>query len=278
LSAALQVGISTCPNDTFAFHALLSGAVDPGPLSLEFRLSDVQELNEALLAGSLDVVKASFHAALLAGDDYVVLEVGSAVGFGVGPLLLAAGEGELPDAPRVLCPGEWTTATLLYRLYHAGEGIVEQVLFSEIMPALEAGRAELGVCIHEGRFTFREHGLRCVEDLGERWERDTGAPLPLGGILARRSLGPRVLGELQRAIGESLAFAHAHPREALATMRQHAAEQADEVLFQHVELYVNPWTRELGAEGRAALDALRDRAREAGLVAPDARSLEVFDG
>ncbi|MDP6989194.1 MAG: 1,4-dihydroxy-6-naphthoate synthase [Planctomycetota bacterium] len=278
MSAALRVGISTCPNDTFAFHGLLSGAVSAAPLSLDFRLADVQELNEALLAGSLDVVKASFHAALLASEDYVVLEAGSALGFGVGPLLLAGASERSPVPNRVLCPGEWTTATMLYRLYHPDEGDVEHVLFSDILPALAAGRARRGVCIHEGRFTYRDHGLRLVEDLGERWERDTGAPLPLGGILARRSLGPKVLAAVQRAIGASLDHAGEHPADALVTMRRHAAEQGDEVLMGHVELYVNAWTRDLGAEGRAALAVLGRRARAAGLVGTDASPLEVFGG
>jgi 1,4-dihydroxy-6-naphthoate synthase len=286
LSAALRVGISTCPNDTFAFHGLLCGAVSAAPLALDFRLSDVQELNEALLAGSLDVVKASFHAALLASEEYVVLEVGSALGFGVGPLLLAGPGGAPPDAPaapppasmRVLCPGRWTTATMLYRLYHPGEGAVSQVLFSEILPALAAGEAERGVCIHEGRFTFAERGLTCIEDLGGRWERDTRSPLPLGGLLARRSLGHEVLGALQRAVCASLDHAREHPSDALVTMRRHAAEQADEVLMGHVELYVNRWTRELGSRGRAALAVLGERARAAGLVAAGTPALKVFGG
>ncbi len=278
MSAALRVGISTCPNDTFAFHGLLSGAVSAAPLSLDFRLADVQELNEALLAGSLDVVKASFHAALLASEDYVVLEAGSALGFGVGPLLLAGASERSPVPNRVLCPGEWTTATMLYRLYHPDEGDVEHVLFSDILPALAAGRARRGVCIHEGRFTFAERGLTCIEDLGGRWERDTRSPLPLGGLLARRSLGHEVLGALQRAVCASLDHAREHPSDALVTMRRHAAEQADEVLRGHVELSVNRWTRELGSRGRAALAVLGERARAAGLVAAGTPALKVFGG
>jgi len=278
VSTPLRLGISTCPNDTYAFHGLLSGAVAATGLELEIELHDVQELNERLLAGALDAAKASFHAALRAGAELVVLPCGAALGFGLGPVLLAPSDRATPPDPLVLCPGEWTTATLLWRLLHPGEGHVEQVVFDQIMPALAEGRADLGVCIHEGRFTWRAHGLRLVEDLGSRWERRTCAPLPLGGIVARRDLGTRALESLRAAIARSLEHARAHPEAALATMRRHAQEQRDEVLWAHVELYVNNWTRDLGRQGRGALEALRRAACEAGLIAPDAPALEVFEG
>ena len=262
MSETLRVGISTCPNDTFAFHGLLTGAVELEGHALEFVLADVEELNRMLLAGALDAGKASFHAALHLADDYDVLAAGTAVGCGVGPVLLApdAGRARQP-ARRVLCPGEWTTATLLYRLFHPGEGQLEQVVFSEIMPALEAGRADRGVCIHEGRFTFAERGLALVEDLGERWERETGAPLPLGGILGRRSLGEARLARLSDAIAGSIDHARAHPEAALRTMRNHAREHADAVLWAHVELYVTDDTRRMSPRARAALGLLEERWR-----------------
>jgi 1,4-dihydroxy-6-naphthoate synthase len=288
----LRVGISTCPNDTFTFHALLSGELDPGPWlggrTLDFLLTDVEELNRHLLAGRLDVAKVSFAAALNAGQGIRVLPVGSALGFGVGPVLLAAREGLAPDRlvpsadgaprpPRVLAPGQWTTASLLYRLLHAGQGELVQTVFSAIMPALEAGEAELGVCIHEGRFTYRERGLFLVEDLGERYETLTGAPLPLGGLVGRTELGEDLLGGLTRAIGASLDQARAYPAATLPTLRRHAEEQADAALWRHVELYVNEWTRELGAVGREALRSLSRTARAAGLLPVDAPDLVVLE-
>ena len=242
MSARLRVGISTCPNDTFAFHGLLTGAVDCAGVELEFELADVQALNEGLRAGRFDVAKGSFAAALALARERVVLPVGAALGFGVGPVVLAARAGERPARPRVLCPGEDTTATLLWRLFHPGEGEVRQVVFSSIMPALERGEADLGVCIHEGRFTYAQRGLLLVEDLGERWERASAGPLPLGGLLARRDLGEELLARLAGAVRASILYGYAHRAEALTTMRRHAREQADDVLWRHVELYVNDET------------------------------------
>ena len=278
MSSPLRLGISTCPNDTFTFHALLTQAVDRRGLQLEIELADIEELNGRLLAAELDVVKASFAAALAADDGWGVLPVGSALGFGNGPLLLAgpAAEAAAPSAhSRVLCPGEHTTATLLYRLFHRCAAEPEQVLFSRILPELAAGRAEFGVCIHEGRFTYEGHGLKKVEDLGERWERETGAPLPLGGLLARKELDPQLLRRLSASIADSLGHALAHPEEALSTMRRYAQEASDEVLAAHVELYENAFTRDLGVSGRRALALLARRAAEAGLVPEGAAPLDV---
>jgi 1,4-dihydroxy-6-naphthoate synthase len=258
------MGISTCPNDTFAFHALMSGEVRAQDQRLAFELHDVEELNRRMLAGELDVAKVSFHAALALGEEVTILRSGSALGFGVGPVVLAAAASAAsPDAariPRVLCPGRWTTATLLWRLYHPEPARIEQRVFSEIMPELEAGTAELGVCIHEGRFTWRERGLRLVEDLGARWEQDTGRPLPLGGIVARSGLGPRRLHALQRAVRSSLEWGLENRPACLSSMRRHAQEASDEILWAHVELYVNEQTLDLGAVGRGALETLSRRA------------------
>ena len=282
----IHLGISTCPNDTFAFHGILEGKVDPRGLDFRIELLDVEELNRRLFAGDFDVAKASFHAALLLREDLGVLPVGSALGFGVGPLLLAARPGTHPRDPvpaagggsrpaRVLCPGAHTTAALLYELFHAGEGAVEQVVFSDIMPALEAVDADFGVCIHEGRFTWREHGLALVEDLGTVWEEATGAPLPLGGILARHTLGAGTIDTVSTVIRDSLAHARARRAETVATMRRYAQELSDDVMFQHVDLYVNEWTTDLGDAGRTALEALDSEARRAGLAASRAR-LRVY--
>jgi 1,4-dihydroxy-6-naphthoate synthase len=266
----LRLGISTCPNDTFAFHGLLSRGRSLGERALEFELADVQELNERFLAGDFDAAKISCHAALADPDGLWWLRAGSALGRGVGPLVLATRR-DLPANPRVLAPGEHTTANLLWKLFHPGEGRVEQRVFSEIMPALVRGEADLGVCIHEGRFTYAERGLIRLEDLGETWERATGAALPLGGIAARRSLGPDAARDLEDSIAWSIDFARSRPDDALETMRAHAQELADDVLWQHVELYVNRHTTDLGAPGLRALEALAERARAAGCGAPGAR-------
>jgi 1,4-dihydroxy-6-naphthoate synthase len=296
----IKIGISTCPNDTFAFYPLLERCLSTGDLELEFCLLDVQELNERLQAGELDVGKASFHAALKLADRYAVFSAGSALGFGNGPLLLASpstaveagpggsenqgsGGGSVANqvvagravppgsAARVWCPGQDTTAHLLYRLFYGELGQVQQVVFSEIAPALLDGRADYGVCIHEGRFTYQQQGLRLVEDLGERWERETGVPLPLGGILGRRDLGAATLSRLGRLIEASVRMALGQRGEALPTMQQYAQEFSPEVLWAHVDLYVNRWTERLGAEGERALAVLAERAVALGLVPPGTR-------
>lgn len=265
----IRLAISTCPNDTFAFHGLLNGKVDTRGLAFDIQLLDIEQLNEGLMNGEFDVAKASFHAALALADQTVVLPVGSALGFGVGPLLLAAREGVRPvattggdDEPAnlTLCPGKWTTAYLLFRLFYGAKCPVEHVVFSEIMPRLALQSAGFGVCIHEGRFTWQDQGLHCVEDLGARWEQETGAPLPLGGLLGRRSLGVEQLRRVSAVIRDSLEYGLTHRDQTETTMRRFAQEFSREVLFRHVDLYVNEWTRDLGVEGRRALRELGDRA------------------
>lgn len=291
----IRIGISTCPNDTFSFSPLLDKRLSTDGLEFDFCLLDVQELNERLRAGVLDVGKASFHAALSLSDRYGIFAAGSALGFGNGPLLLARpGIASVTSAAlasggaavqssvesgvrvvgpnsssRVLCPGRDTTAHLLYRLFYPNVGKVEQVVFSEIAPALLAGRADYGVCIHEGRFTYQKQGLGLVEDLGQRWELETGSPLPLGGILGRLDLGSEVLGRISRLIQASVRTASAQRELALPTMRRHAQELADDVLWSHVDLYVNRWTEDLGQVGLAALHELGRRAAACGLVASE---------
>jgi len=273
----IRLGISTCPNDTFAFHGLLTRAVDWRGLDFQVELLDVETLNERLLAGDFDVCKASFHAALLAAADVVVLPSGSALGFGVGPLLLAAEGGTRPTHPGqlTLCPGRHTTAALLFELFYPGSSRVEHVVFSEIMPRLQARTADFGVCIHEGRFTWQAQGLALVADLGTRWESETGSPLPLGGILARRRLPAATIAAVQRVIHDSLMLARRDRAVPLPTMRQHAQEFDDHVLMQHVDLYVNDWTLDLGATGAQALDELSARAASLGL---QGGRLRVFAG
>ena len=279
MTTTIRFGLSTCPNDTFAYHGLLTGKVDTRGLDFDCVLLDVQELNDGAARGEYDVAKASFHAALLLAGEYGVLPVGSALGFGVGPLLLASRPGVTPeDLPegRVLCPGAQTTATLLYELFHRGCGRVEHAVFDRIMPALASGDADFGVCIHEGRFTYEREGLHLVEDLGTRWESETGAPLPLGGILARHDLGVDVHACVTEVLRDSLAYAAAHLDETFVTMRQHAQELDDDVIQAHVDLYVNDWTHDLGDVGRKALDEMSTRARDIGLLDESAAALRIL--
>ena len=289
MSTEIELAISTCPNDTFAFHAILEKKIDLRGLKFNTQLLDIQQLNEGLFADRFDVAKASFHAAALLTDKTVVLPSGSALGFGVGPLLLASRENHNPDQPPnsnapaiVLCPGAHTTATMLFRIFYADaiaskKVKLQQTLFSEIMPTLQAGKADFGVCIHEGRFTYADQGLHCVEDLGTRWEQQTQSPLPLGGILARRTLDAETISLVQSVINASVQYGKSHPDETLPTLRKHAQEFSDEVLLEHVRLYVNEWTVDLGTVGRAALKRMSDEARVSGIIAPGAVDMEVWD-
>ena len=284
----IRLAISTCPNDTFAFHGILNRKVDLLGLDFQIELLDIQQLNEGLFQDRFEVAKASFHAAALLSDRTLVLPSGSALGFGVGPLLLTAKAGTSPDdaltasgCTRTLCPGEFTTAAMLFRLFY-GEAIaakktrVEHQLFSAIMPSLQEKSADFGVCIHEGRFTWAEEGLFLVEDLGTRWELETSVPLPLGGILARRDLNQETLARVQSVIRSSIVYGLKHREETLPTMRKYAQEFDDEVLMAHVELYVNDWTVDLGEEGRQALSVLSQKAIEQQIMSPTQPAIEVY--
>jgi 1,4-dihydroxy-6-naphthoate synthase len=260
----IHFGISTCPNDTYAFHALMHGQIVVPGVEFVFELLDIEQLNLAILADRFDVAKASFHLAMLVDDRYQILKAGAALGFGVGPLLLAARNGTAPKANEnsnqlTLCPGQYTTANLLFKIFYPQATKVEQAVFSDIMPRLRNHSADFGVCIHEGRFTWQDQGLALVEDLGQRWERETGLPLPLGGILAKNSLDYSVVTAVELGIQKSIEYARRHPEEALKTMRQYAQEFDDQVLMQHVDLYVNDWTLDLGDIGRRALTELKRR-------------------
>ncbi|MEZ6032397.1 MAG: 1,4-dihydroxy-6-naphthoate synthase [Planctomycetaceae bacterium] len=275
----IHLGISTCPNDTFAFHGLLTRQVDWRGLKFEIELIDIQQLNDRLFAGDFDVAKTSFHAALLLSDKTVVLPSGSALGFGVGPLLLSARQAALPEnaTQTTLCPGKHTTAALLFQLFYPGTTQIRHTVFSEIMPQLKQLKADFGVCIHEGRFTWQHEGLGLVEDLGTRWERETSCPLPLGGIVARRTLSHETISAIQAVLMDSLQLALADRTEPLPTMRQYAQEFDDSVLMQHVDLYVNDWTIDLGGAGKHALQQLSKRAKSIGLLGANSSMLEIFE-
>jgi len=251
--------------------------VDWRGIHFDVQLLDIQTLNERLFQSSFDVAKASFHAAILLSNQYEVLPSGSALGFGVGPLLLSATGGEFPTHPSqlTLCPGMHTTATLLFRLFYPDTTRIEQVVFSKIMPSLQRFEAQFGVCIHEGRFTWKQEGLSLIEDLGIRWERETSLPLPLGGIIASKSLDRGLTRTVQEVIYESIQYALNNRSETLPTMRKYAQELDDSVLMQHVDLYVNDWTVDLGPLGEQALDELHRRAIKAGVIQRNGSNLEV---
>ncbi len=261
---ALRLGISPCPNDTYIFSALVEGRVpvpgDLGPLSVHF--ADVEELNAMAREGRLDVTKLSVAAVADILDDYAVLNAGGALGRGCGPLLVASREASAEDLrdAAIAIPGARTTANLLLSLHGGFRGPRRELVFDEIMPAMERGEYEAGVLIHEGRFTYADHGLSLVLDLGEWWERTTGAPIPLGVIAARRSLGERSLRRIDALIRASLENANADPAAGGRFIRSHAQEMDEGVLAKHIAAFVNGFSLDLGEEGRFAVERLVTRA------------------
>lgn len=264
----LTLGYSPCPNDTFIFYPLVHGLIGSPGLSFEERLEDVETLNRLALAGKLDVSKISYHLLGFIREDYCLLRSGGALGRGCGPLVVSRKHEEMDDlkGKRIAVPGRYTTAYLLLRLYDPGLDNIVFLPFHEIMGAVAAGDADAGVIIHESRFTYPEYGLKKLLDLGDWWERETGHPIPLGGIVAKRSLGEATIALLERLLRASVEYAFAHPAAATAYIRAHSQEMSEEVCAAHIKLYVNSFSLDLGKEGEAAVTNILARAEAAGLV------------
>jgi len=263
----LEIAFSPCPNDTFVFHAWTHGLIQGAPAT-SVTFADVDVTNTAALDGRFDVVKVSYAALPWLLDRYRLLPCGGALGRGCGPLVLVGDAARRSlDGARVAVPGDRTTAYLLMRLWAADQrpATIEVVPFNRIMPGVRDGLFDAGLVIHEARFTFGRYGLTSLVDLGEWWERTTGHPIPLGAILARRD---RDAAELARVIRASVDYAFADPSASAAFVAQHADEMDPDVQQQHIALYVNEFSRELGEEGFAAAEDLLSRAAAAGLVPP----------
>jgi 1,4-dihydroxy-6-naphthoate synthase len=260
----MRIAFSPCPNDTFVFHAWVHGLIEGAP-SVDVRYADIDVTNNAAERGEFDVVKVSYAALPWLLDRYALLPSGGALGRGCGPLVLTRDALPDLDGRTVAVPGERSTAFLLFRLWASGQRPkrVDVVPFASIMPAVRDGQYDAGLVIHEARFTYPSYGLTALVDLGAWWESDTGLPIPLGAILARRDLDGAVLGRVVRA---SVEHAWAHPSASAAYVAEHADEMSPEVQRQHIDLYVNEFTRDLGDEGYAAAATLLDRAYAAGLT------------
>ncbi len=270
----LRIGISPCPNDTFAFHGLISGRIEL-PFETEFVIRDVEELNRLALASRLDITKVSFHLAGKVLSDYLILNSGAALGRGCGPLLLTRPGMDLASVaePVVAIPGRNTTAALLLRLFFAHERplsprepVLEEMLFSEIPDAVASGQVDAGLIIHESRFTYQEKGLVAVEDLGRWWEEQTGSPIPLGCIVGKRALGTSVLKRFDKALKRSIEAALKEPGPSLSFARDYAQEISEDVMRQHIGLYVNEFTLDMGEQGRRAVEQLFQLAGQAGII------------
>jgi 1,4-dihydroxy-6-naphthoate synthase len=264
----LSLTYSPCPNDTFVFHAWTHGLIEGAP-EVDVSYHDVDATNGMAERGERDVIKVSYAALPWLLRDYALLPTGGALGRGCGPLVLTAGRDDLRGAT-VAVPGERTTAYLLFRLWAEAQGIGSNITitvmpFAQIMPAVRDGLVDAGLVIHEARFTYGSYGLKAVVDLGDWWESDTGLPIPLGAILARRSLELPALTDVIRA---SVELAWKDPAASAAYVAEHADEMDPDVQQQHIALYVNEFTRDLGADGYSAVEALLTRAAAAGLVPP----------
>ncbi len=265
----LSLGYSPCPNDTFIFYALVHGRVDTAGVDFKEMLLDVETLNRKALNRELDVTKVSFHAYAYLRDAYHLLGSGGAMGRGCGPLIVAKGRRSMKDllGKRIAIPGRLTTAYLLLSLYDPA--LAENVVvmpFDRIMAAVKEGSADAGLIIHEARFTYPEYGLSEVIDLGRWWEEDTGLPIPLGCILARKDIGRELVRTVERLIRDSVGYALAHREEARDYIREHAQEMRDEVVEEHIRLYVNDYSLDLGDDGMSAVEELLKRAEERGLI------------
>lgn len=275
----LSLGFSPCPNDTFMFDALVHERVQAGGLRFSVQMADIEVLNRRALGldsmAAPPVTKVSVGALGKLTADYAVLDAGAALGRGCGPLVLRRrGDPRYPKlasltGARVAIPGEATTANLLLRLF--GPELSRVVMrFDEIMPAVARGDVDAGLVIHESRFTYGDHGLECIADLGEVWEKDTDLPLPLGVIVARRELDDATVAAVEQGLRRSIEAAWAEPSSTRAYTRAHAQEMSEDICQQHIELYVNEFSAQLGPQGRAAIDALIERMRQVGVMATDA--------
>ncbi|WP_256010951.1 menaquinone biosynthesis family protein [Desertivirga xinjiangensis] len=265
----LSLGFSPCPNDTFIFDALIHHKIDTEGLEFEVFYDDVETLNQKAFRKELDITKLSFHAFAYALNEYVLLDSGSALGFGVGPLLISRRpeplQSEIPNL-EIGIPGKFTTANFLLSVAFPEAINKKEIHFSEIEDSLTKGDIDLGLIIHENRFTYQDKGLNKVLDLGEYWEQKTGCAIPLGGIVIKRDLPEDIQLKVNRAIRRSVEFAFANPKSGLAFIKEHAQAMQEEVMYKHIELYVNKYSINLGSEGRKAVQLLFDVALENGII------------
>ncbi len=274
----LTLGFSPCPNDCFMFDAIVNNRIDLEGLTFDVQLLDIETLNKTAINGTVDISKVSYHAFVYCISNYVLLDAGSALGTNCGPLLIAKkeitkkefAEGDL----NVAIPGQFTTANFLLGLAFPNVEDKTELIFSEIEEAVLQEKFDTGLIIHENRFTFEAKGLKKIIDLGEFWETTTKLPIPLGGIVAKRSLPDEVKNKVNRIINKSIAYAFANRKVSLPYVSAHAQAMSEEVMYRHIDLYVNDFSLELGKEGRRAVLMLIKKAKEIGLIPPS--DIKIF--
>lgn len=265
----LTLGFSPCPNDTFIFNGLASGAVAIPGCAVRVGIHDVEALNQMAQASVLDVSKLSIYAWLKMRQAYRLLETGGAMGHGCGPIVVARRRFRREDMPhcRIVLPGEWTTAHLLFRLWAPEAAQRIFIPYDRILEAVVSGQADCGVIIHETRFTYTASGCQEVVDLGAWWEKETGLPIPLGGVAAAHRLPAQLTDAVEAAIAASIRHAMTHPEQSLPFIKRHAREMAADVLARHIQTFVNDFSLGLGPTGRAAIARLEQMAAAAGALA-----------
>ena len=273
----LSLGFSPCPNDCFMFDAIVNRRIDLEGLEFSVRLADVEALNKAAFEGETDVTKLSYHAFAYCTANYVLLDAGSALGRNCGPLLISKRQISKDEVAagrlRIAIPGVYTTANFLLGLAFPEARNKTPLLFSAIEPALLNDEFDAGLIIHENRFTYQAKGLKKIIDLGEFWDAETGAPIPLGGIVVRRGLPDAVKHAVNRVLRSSVEYAFAHREASLPFVREHAQEMSEDVMYRHIDLYVNEYSVDLGSEGRRAVQLLFERAQAAGIIAATSEPL-----
>ncbi len=275
IDRSLTLAYSPCPNDTYIFSALTNGLLDDAP-SVKVQLEDIENLNNSALKADYELTKVSYGAIPLLMEDYRILRAGGALGRGCGPLLVTRPENgtKLEDftGRLIAIPGEMTTAFMLLRLAMKQRPQTLALRFDRIVHAVANGTADAGLIIHESRFTYQEAGLVQVIDLGDWWESQTGMPIPLGAILARRDLDNGCVEEVNDAIVRSLRFARENESKVMKYVREHATEMHEEVMRKHIDLYVNEFSDDVGEQGIAAVKELFARAHAAGIIPQTAKA------
>jgi 1,4-dihydroxy-6-naphthoate synthase len=267
----LTLGYSPCPNDTFIFYALIHGKIDTDGLKFKEILLDVETLNQKALNAELDLTKISYHAFGHLREKYVLLRSGGALGKGCGPIVVTK-DGytmEVLRDKKIAIPGKLTTASLLLQLYDPSFANSSNLIimpFNEIMDAVANGDVDAGVIIHESRFTFVSYGLKRVIDLGQWWEKETGLPIPLGGILAKRELGRELILKVENLLRQSIEYSYNNRFEPMGYIKEHSQELSDGIIKDHINLYVNDFTIDVGEEGEKAIMELISRAEDAGIM------------
>jgi len=271
----LSLAYSTCPNDTYIFYALTHGKINLGDLSFNIMLNDVEHLNQEAKRGIIDISKLSFAAIGHLMETYGLLRSGAALGRGCGPLIVARKGTDLNDmkSGKIAVPGLWTTANLLLGLFTDTTPNIFPMTFDKIMPAVFSGEFDFGVIIHEGRFTYQNYNLTCLVDLGEWWESETSLPIPLGGIVMRRNISREIICAVETGIRRSIEYAHNHPAETDGYVKSHAQELSDDVVSQHINLYVNEFSLDIGQKGESAIKTLFAKARKRGILPQTDKSL-----